>query len=312
VGLKQRIADITAFVMGLRPVRVFTHYAASRGPLLAAGLSYQAIFAVFAAIWLAFSISGFIIRANPELERALLDLLAANVPGLIDSGDGGAIDPDHLLSAGILGWTGAIAAVGLFFTALGWLASGREAVRTLFRLPGPTTNPFVLKLKDLALALGFGALLIASAALSVFGAAALEWLLDALGIDDGSTPAMVAARVGGLVLVLLLDTVVLGSFYRVVSGIRIPLRLLLPGTLMAAAALGVLKLLGTSLLGGATNNPLLASFAAIIGLLIWFNFVCQVILLGAAWIAVGADDQDVDLNAHRAGPSTPSGTATAL
>ena len=43
----------------------------------------------------------------------------------------------------------------------------------------------------------------------------------------------------------------------------------------------MLKLLGTALLGGGTNNPLLASFAVIIGLLIWFNLVCQVILLGA-------------------------------
>lgn len=312
MGLKQRIAGVTAFVVGLKPVRVFLHYGASRGPLLAAGLSYQAIFAAFAAIWVAFAISGFVIRANPQFEQALFDLLATNVPGLIGTGDGGAIDPDHLLSATILGWTGAVAAIGLFLTALGWLASGREAVRTLFGLPAPATNPVLLKLKDLALAFGFGALVVASAALSAFGASALEWLFDLTGVEDGSAAATLAARAGGLVLVLVLDTLVLGTFYRIVSGINIPLRLLAPGTVMAAVALGVLKALGTSLLGGATSNPLLASFAAIIGLLIWFNFVCQVILIGAAWIAVGADDRGVDLRAHRVERSTPSSTAAAL
>ena len=56
-------------------------------------------------------------------------------------------------------------------------------------------------------------------------------------------------------------------------------------------ALGILKVLGSTLLGGASRNPLLASFAVIIGLLIWFNLVCQVILLTASWIATGmADD----------------------
>ena len=52
----------------------------------------------------------------------------------------------------------------------------------------------------------------------------------------------------------------------------------------------MLKVLGSSLLGGASKNPLLASFAVIIGLLIWFNLICQVILLSGAWIAVSVSD----------------------
>jgi membrane protein len=65
----------------------------------------------------------------------------------------------------------------------------------------------------------------------------------------------------------------------------------------------VLKVLGSALLGGASRNPLLASFAVIIGLLIWFNLVCQVILLTASWIATGmADDgiiADPEIEAER-------------
>ena len=37
----------------------------------------------------------------------------------------------------------------------------------------------------------------------------------------------------------------------------------------------------------------------IIGLLIWFNLICQVILLGAAWISVGATDRGLDLAGKR-------------
>ncbi len=87
-----------------------------------------------------------------------------------------------------------------------------------------------------------------------------------------------------------LDTVVLAALYRVLAGVRIPPRHLFPAALLGAAALGVLKILGTVLLGAAGANPLLASFAVIIGLLIWFNLVCQVILLAAAWFIVSMID----------------------
>jgi membrane protein len=295
----QRVEAVVARVMRLKPVRVFNHYAERRGGLLSAGLSYQAIFALFAAIWVGFAIAGAVVRSNPVLLQALFDLLETNAPGLIDSGDGGAVDPQVLLSASILNWTGAIAAVGLLFTALGWIASGRDAVRTLFGLPGQATNPVLLKLKDLGLAIGFGATVVISAALSVLSTTALSSAIEFLGLDEDSSAARIAARVVGLLLVVVIDVLVLATFYRVVSGIEIPMRVLAQGTIIAAVALGALKALGSTLLGGATSNPLLASFAVIIGLLIWFNLICQVILLGASWIAVSAKDAGIELTGAR-------------
>ena len=314
--LKQRITAVVARVQGLKPVRVFMQYNAKGGPLLAAGLSYQALFAVFAAIWVGFSIAGFAIKANPELEQAFLALLATNLPGLIDDGNGGIIDVDLLFATSALTWTGAIAAIGLFFTALGWLASGRDAVRLLFGIATNPTNFLLLKLKDLGLALGFGLAMVASAALSVFSTTLLGWVFDSFGIDQESDVAIVAARASGLLVVLLLDAVVLGVFYRVVSGIRIPWRQLSQGVLLAGLALGVLQVLGTTLLSGATRNPLLASFAVIIGLLIWFNLFCQVTLIGATWIAVTAEDNGVDHTGLRTkgrkASDAPSGVGAAL
>ncbi len=289
------VQRVVAWVMALKPVRVFQEYAAHRGPLLAAGLSNQAIFAVFAAIWVAFSVFGLVVAAQPELQAALLKVLADAVPGLIDTGDGGAIDPGDLVDTTVLGWTGAIALAGLFFTALGWLASARDAVRLLGDLPAPRTNFLLLKLKDLGLALGFGALLIVSAALSVLSSQALEGLLDLVGIRDDAAAA-IAARVASIALMFVIDAIVLAAFYRVLAGVHIPLRFLAEGALLGAVALGALKVLGTSLLGGATNNPLLAGFAVILGLLIWFTLVCQVILIAACWIFVSMADAGVPLD----------------
>lgn len=298
--LQTRINSVVEWVMALKPVRVFTRYNERRGPLLASGLSFQALFAAFAAIWVAFTVAGFVIISTPELEKAIIGLLSTSVPGLIDDGSGsGVVNPSTLLSPSSLTWTGVIAGAGLIFTAVGWLASGRDAVRTLFGLPDDATNFILLKLKDFGLALAFSAALLISAALSVVSTTALGSVLAWAGVDNRSDAATLAARIAGLLIVLLLDTVVLALFYRVVSGVHIPTRLLAQGTIIAAVALGVLKVLGASLLGGATRNPLLASFAAIIGLLIWFNLICQVILLGAAWIKVSAEDVGIDLRGSR-------------
>jgi membrane protein len=288
------IGRIVKWVGGVLPVRVFSQFATQRGHILSAGLSYQAVFATFAGLWVAFAVAGFYVRGNPKLLQAIFDFLSLSVPGLIGAGDTqGIVDPKALLSATILGWTGAIALVGLFFTALGFFAGGRGAIRAMFGIGHTETNFFLVKLRDAGLALAFGVAVLVSAAISVASTSAFETIFNAAGIDQGSPTAWLTVRIGGLALVFIFDSLVLGMFYRIVSGIAIPFRRLVGGTLIAAGALGGLKILGSTLLGGASTNPLLASFAAIIGILIWFNIVSQVILLGASWIAVGMEDRGI-------------------
>ncbi|MET3769624.1 membrane protein [Marisediminicola sp. UYEF4] len=289
-----KVTGLVARATKTKPVRVVAHYSARGGPLMASGLSYQAIFAVFAGIWVGFSIIGLVIQQDIGLRNSLIDTIAAAVPGLIDPGDGsGAIDPADLLEAGALNWTGALALAGLLFTALGFLASARDAIRRIFDLAGPSTNFFLLKLKDLALAAAFGAALIVSTALSTGSTVAIGFALDLVGVGSDSLVATILGRTIGLVVVLALDTVVLAALYRILSGIPIPRHRLIGGAFLGAVGLGILKALGNALLGGATSNPLLASFAIIIGLLIFFNLVCQVILISAAWIAVGMADNGI-------------------
>jgi membrane protein len=152
----------------------------------------------------------------------------------------------------------------------------------------------LLKLKDFGLALGFAVAILASAGASVLSTQALGLFFDALGIDNESPAATVTARIVGLLIVFVFDSAVLAFAYRVLSGIKIPLRRLIAGAAIGGAVMGGLKILGSALLGGATSNPLLASFAVIIGIMIWLNLICRVILLCATWIAVGMDDAGID------------------
>ncbi|CAN5559118.1 YihY/virulence factor BrkB family protein [soil metagenome] len=291
-----RMQGVIARIQKFKPVRVWMHYTSRRGPILAAGLSYQAIFSVFAALWATFSVAGLVIAANPQLRNALFDVIGTSVPGLIDRGEGGAIRPDELLSAAALGWTGALALAVSLFTALSWLSSARDAVRDIAELAAPPTNFLLLRLKDLGLAVAFGLALVLSAALSLGSTTLLAWVLDNIGVNERSVAATVAARILGLVLAFVLDACVLAVLYHVLAGVPIPRRPLWKGAILGAGALGVLKALGSTLLGAASSNPLIASFAVIIGLLIWFNLVCQVILVGAAWVVVSARDEGVPLD----------------
>jgi membrane protein len=293
-----------AWVQKLKPVRVFTHYAEQRGPILASGLAFQGLFAVFAGLWVAFSIAGIVISGNQVAQHAIISTLNNAIPGLIDTdGSGpakGAIDAKTLLSAGVFGWTGAIALVGLLITALSWLSSARDAVRTLFELPSPAANFALLKVRDITLGLALGVLLIVSAGLSLAGTSATSFLLGLTGIHSNTVLATVVSRVVTLAVMFLLDATVLAALYRVLSAIRIPRRRLWAGALLGAVGLGVLKVAGSTLLGGATKNPLIASFAVLAGLLIFFNLVCQVILIAAAWIEIGLEDAGIEVDPRAA------------
>lgn len=286
------IQKLIAWVMALRPVRVFLRFGASGGEIMASGMSFQAVFAVFAGIWVGFSIFGIVLASNPALMDAVVAQLSNAIPGLI--GENGAIDPEALSQARIFGWTGAIALVGLVLTAVGWLASTRDSIRRLFTLDPPRTNPVLLKLKDFGLALGFGIAIVLSAAVSIVSNQGLSLVFDLVGIDTESPFATFAAWLVGVLVVFAFDSFVLGAAFRVLSGVKIPLRRLIAGAALGGAMLGVLKVLGSQLLGGATSNPLLASFAVIIGIMIFLNLVCRAILISATWIAVGMDDAGID------------------
>ncbi len=279
-------------------MRVVTHFNTVGGGILAAGMSYQAIFAIFAAVWVGFSVAGLYLTANQGLLNALYAIINQSVPGLI--GTNGIIDPELLATAGILTWTGAIALVGLLVTALGWLSATAQAVRTVFDMPQQTTFFLWVKLRELGLGLVFGLALILSALVSLASTALLGALFGIFQIPQDSFFYEASARVTGLIVVLVIDTLTLVGLFRVLSRVRIPLRRLFTGALLGGIALGVLKFLGGALLGGASRNPLLATFAVIIGLLIWFNLVSTVTLVAASWIAVGMNDAGIPPHTLRA------------
>ncbi len=284
-----RVRTFWGWVQRTRPWRTFSHFTDVGGGVLSAGMSYQALFAVFAALWVGFAIFGIVLTGRPELLQTLIDQINLFVPGLI--GEHGLVRPAELIDLQrTFNWSSAVAGAVLLWVILTWFTGTRRAIRIIFGLDVKQyRNAVLLKLRDLALAIVFGAAIMVSAALTVLSSNLTDVVFDWLG---WSPESWLLGTMGGLVryaAVYVFDIVVLMAMHRFLAEVRVPRLRLLTGCALGAGALLGLKILGTLLLGGAGRNPLLAPFVLLIGVLIWFNFICRVLLLTASWIAAGID-----------------------
>lgn len=277
------------WVQQLRPWRAFSHFTDVGGGVLSAGMSYQAVFAVFAGLWVGFGVFGIWLRGNDELLNTLVIQINRLVPGLL--GDSGMISVNVLTTTRVMDWTSVIAGLSLLWVTITWFTGTRRSIRIIFGLDVKQyRNALLLKLRDLGLALGFLIALVLSAALTVastnltetifswFGVDANNWVLSGLGVT---------VRFAAMFAV---DVLVLFAILRWLAETRAPFWATLRGCALGGVVLLGLKVLGGMLLGGASSNPLLAGFAVFVGLLIWFNLICRALLLTAAWVATGQDD----------------------
>ena len=298
-----------------RPWRSFSRFTDVGGSVLTGGMSYQALFAVFAGLWVGFGAFGIVLRGNEDLLDTLVTQINAMIPGLLGHGETkGAVDLTTLLNARTLDWTSVVAAASLLWLAVNWFTGTRRSVRLIFGLEVKKyNNAVLLKLRDFGLALVFALLVLVSAGLTVASSKLMELLLSWFGVHSQTWLTSTLGEIVRYGATLLFDVFLIAMMHRVLAEIRVPWRKLLAGSLLGAIALLVIKSLGTALLGGASSNPLLASFAVLVGLLIWFNLICRTLLLTSAWIAcgieptLGTSEPSVQSMAEQLGETTSAG-----
>ncbi|HWM17625.1 MAG TPA: YihY/virulence factor BrkB family protein [Microbacterium sp.] len=295
------IARITAWALTLKPVRAFLLYIEHRGPMLADSVTYRTLFSVFAGVLLGFSIAGLFLAGNPQLLQALIDAVDSAIPGLI--GDEGIIDPSSITIPLGLTITTVLSIIGLVGAAIGAIGSLRTAFRALAdKLNDDVFFVWVL-LRNLIIAIGIGAAFAASAVITFFANAGIGALSEWLGLSEHNPVSVIGTRAVSLVLVFILDAAVIAVLFRTLSGVKASWRTLLPGAFYGAIGLSVLQQLSSLFVGGASSNPLLASFASLIALLLWFNLSAQVILISGAYIITSVDEEQDRVRA-RHGAST--------
>ncbi|WP_369371444.1 YihY/virulence factor BrkB family protein [Promicromonospora sp. Populi] len=264
--------------------RTLTRYDEANGSVLCGGIAYAALFSLFAALAIGYTVFVRVLGGNTELRDAVLAQVDTWVPGLVNTGDGGVLSPSDLVLSSGLSWTSVVAAVVLLWSATGFMGALRSSVRAMFGLTESVGNPVTERLRQL---LGFVLLaagMLVTAAASVGVSAAVPWTLDQVGLGAG---AGWAVRGVGLLLTVLLDAVVVAAVVRWVGGVHPARRDLQIGALVVGVVAGALRLLGTEVIAGsAARNALLASFAVVVTLLVLVNLMARVLLLATAWMAV--------------------------
>jgi len=282
------LKSVIAWVLRLKIVRSYLLYSERRGAMLADSITYRALFSVFAGLLLGFSIASIWLAGNPDAWKAILDAIDSAVPGLVGP-DGVVEDPTTIEPTGF-SIAGIISLVALVGAALGAIGSLRTAVRSISGTVQDDVLFLWVILRNLALAIGIAVAFIAAAAVTFLARIGLGFITDLLGLPTDSVGAVWGIRIVSLLVVFALDVLLIFGIYRLLSGRRAPARSLWAGALLGGAGLLVLQELSSLFVGGATSNPLLASFASLLALLIWMNLSTQVILISCAYITTGAEE----------------------
>ena len=282
-AIRERVDAVAAWWRATRPARALARFGSAGGGLLTGGIAYAALFSAFAALTLGWTVFAAVLGGHDELRAQVLATLAQALPGLVADGDTpGLIQPDQLrLSAGV-SVAGVVAVVTLAVSAVSAASALRTAVRAMLGAQDKP-NLVVGKLHELAGLVGIAAAVLVSAVLTLSMSTITDRLAAWSGHPDAAGPTV---RVLGVLVSFVVDGATFVLVVRVLAGQKPPWQDLLGGASIAAVGLGVLRLLGTSVVSGSLRtNPVLAPFAVVVVLLAWVNLMARIVLTAAAWTA---------------------------
>lgn len=267
-----------------RPVRAILRYVVASGSLGAGGVTLTAMLSLTAVLTIVVNTARAFLGDRPQLLAGVIDTVNSVVPRVIDDGtNDGLIPAEHLIRDGSWGWTTALSALVILWTAVTMMTGLRRTVRQMFGLGGAPLRFVRGKLIDL-----WGFVLLAVTFLASSGAVSATTLLgeQVLGWLGMRGPVAGWLLTGGTLLVVAaLDALLVLLIIRVISKVRVPWPDLLQGMALGAVGFGLLRLGGASLVGAFTGGPLFYTAAAAATLMLTLNLAMRWLLLVAAWTA---------------------------
>lgn len=289
-----------------RPGRTLERYNSRNGSLLCGGTAYAALFSLFAALTIGWTVFMAVLGGDAALRTAVLKQIDLWVPGLVDTGEGGVVRLSELRMSGGVSVASVVATGVLLFFATAFMAALRTSVRAMYDLSDDEANLVLAQLSRLVGFVILAAAVLLAAGASVVASAVVPRLADLLG---GGPAVGFLLRGLSLLVGVLLDAVVVAAIIRFVGGVHLPRRELLTAALSVAVVAGGLRYLGTSVVvGTAGRNALLASFAVVVTLLVLVNFLGRVLLLACAWTAEAGGGREAGDDAP--GEGEPDGDET--
>ncbi len=262
----RRVAEIQA---------VITAVGEASGGLLAAGLAFNALFAIVPALLFMVGLLGFII-GDAARAQAIVESLVERVPAVAPFAE--AVLGQLVAGRGAFSIVGII---GVAWGASGFYGSLDETMRRLF--PGGAPRSIVAqRIRGVVAVFG-----LVGAALAAVTATSVVSLLDAvLVLPEG----IESVRLLSTILMLGVFTLVVLFTYLVVPTSAPSFRAALMPALLAGLGIGLLTALFSSLapfLVGQLSG--LGLLATVFGALVWLRLVFQMLIFGAGWARIRRD-----------------------
>lgn len=259
-------------------VRAAERYSDQKGSQLAGAVTYFAFLSFFPLLALAFAVVGHLTAVDVELRQYLEQVLEDVLPGLSQR-----LPVDQIAQARL--GASLIGALGLLYAGLNSVASLREALHAVWlRSLRQGPNYVVRKASDLLVMLGLGTALLLTVAFTSVAQTATQWVLSLISLD-GSVVAGLTLRLLAVAIAVGMNMLIFVLVFSLLSGEGRLTRPMWRGALIGAVGFEIIKSAAAMLLAGTLSNPVYASFAVLVGLLVWINLVMRLVMFSAAWTA---------------------------
>lgn len=282
-----------------RLVRAVERYVEYSGYQAAAAITYFTVLCLVPLLLVALSVASFVLAGQPglltELHTQINSVLPPSLSGSINGLISGIIN--HRIRIGVIGLAVAL------YSGWNWMNALRDALTSMWDRQRPTQKLIPMVLKDLLALLGLaGALLVSFGLTSVAG-----WLgtvlMRLVGLQD---TGVVHGVLVVLSVLLVIATNWLVCIWVLAKLPRQPVeaRSAVRGALAAAIGFELLKWLGNIYLTAIGQTPLGVTFGWLVGLLVFIYLVARLLLLVAAWTAVGPQARRRPVASPQAGYGT--------
>jgi membrane protein len=287
-------------------LRTQQHYGRVNGSGLAGAVTYFAFLSFFPIMAIAFFVVGYLTRIYPDARADTVKAIEQVLPHIVGKQAGQISLADIEKAAGAVG---AIGAVTLLYSGLGWLAGMRSALEVVFDQPRSEYPSFVMgKVRDLVTLVLVGLTLLLSVAVTGAVAGFSSGLTDLLDLGPGLTWLL---QLLGPLVGLATNVLLLMTMFRLLADPPIPRRALWQGALLGAIAFEALKQASSYLLAATRHQPAFQAFGIALILVVWINYFSRVVMYAAAWAHTSVparraqDEHQQEADAAREAARTP-------
>lgn len=285
-GLRRKIPAIISAYTHHRIGRMLSRYSLQNGKVYAGGISYMAIFSLAAAVTVAWSLFAYFFGADSHFQTMVVESINKYIPGLLsDPGTKtqGIIDPQAVVTSSGTFLTGVVALVLAIWSAMKIVRYTVTALRAMFGLleyPGDAIQTYFRYFVGLILLF----LVIATTVLLSIASNAFEAWIVTVWPESRRVIETAAFDVLRLLIPSIIDIAMFAAMIRYVARLAVPTKTLWAGSIMYAIASMLLRWGGGALMG-ASRDPVMATIATVITLLLWVNILARAALYICAWMA---------------------------